>query len=148
MLPAHRRSFAPKWQRSIEEGELQAATTKETTERYYNATAQSLPQIHIRSNVAVQNPKTKLWDTYGRVTMIGPHRQYHVITIKGQVLVRNRRFLRRRTPTSMPEGIPSIPPTTGQAVTSQPSTAELQPARKSSRTRKLTQRLLEDPTWN
>ena len=146
MLPAHWRSFVPKWQRSIEEAELQAAVTKETTERYYNATAQSLPQIHVGSNVAIQNPKTKLWDTYGRVTMIGPHRQYHVITSKGQVLVRNRRFLRHRTPTSIPEEIPSIPPTTGQAVTTQPSTAELQPARKSSRTKKPTQQLLEDPT--
>ena len=38
--------------------------------------------------------------------MIGPHRQYHVTTSKGQVLVRNRRFLRRRTPTSILEGIP------------------------------------------
>ena len=143
-----KRSFAPKWQRSIEEAELQAAATKETTERYYNATAHSLPQIHVGSNVAVQNPKTKLWDTYGRVTMIGPHRQYHVITSKGQVLVRNCRFLCCRTSTSIPEGIPSILPTTGQAVTSQPPSAELQPARRSSCTRKLTQRLLEDPTWN
>ena len=78
--------------------------------------------------------------------MIGPHRQYHVITSKDQVLARNRRFLRRRTPTSIPDGIPSILPTSGQAVTSQPSTAELQPARRSSCTRKPTQRLLQDPT--
>ena len=71
VLPAHWRSFAPEWQRSIEEAMLQAAATKETTERYYDTTTHSLPLIHVESNVA---------------SSTGPYCQYHVITSKGRIV--------------------------------------------------------------
>ena len=45
----------------------------------------------------------KLWDRYGIVVDIGKHRRFYVKTNSGRALVRNRRFLRRRVPTSVPE---------------------------------------------
>ena len=39
---------------------------------------------------------------HGTVTEISPQRRYYIKTKGGRVLVRNRRFLRRRVPTSIP----------------------------------------------
>jgi len=50
-------------------------------------TSISLPEIQIGMNVAVQDHRTKLWDTYGVVTAISPLRQYHIKTLKRSVLV-------------------------------------------------------------
>ena len=79
-LPAHYTSFAPEWQRSIQEAELQEKATLEASRRYYNTTAHALPEIKVGTNVAVQDHRTKLWDMYGVVTAIGPQRQYHIKT--------------------------------------------------------------------
>ena len=106
-LPAHRRSFAPEWQKSTEEAEQQARETREEAKVSYDAHTHSLPDIHIGSKVALQNQHTKLWDIYGTVVTIGPHRRYHVKTNGGRILVRNRRFLRRRVPTSLQFCIPA-----------------------------------------
>ena len=136
-LPAHRRAFAPEWQQREKEAEQQAAITKETTLRSYNQHAHSLPDITIGSHVAIHNQDTKLWDRYGVVVDVGKHRQYFIKTTNGRVLVRNRRFLRRRVPTSLPE-VP--PPATGVAGPTQ----EPPPPRRSTRARKPTERLIED----
>ena len=101
ILPARGRSFAPEWQHSMDKVEHKTRATLEKASSYYNQRAHSLPDIHKGTHVAVQNPKTKLWDTYGVVISIGPHRQYHVKTASGNVLKRNRRFLRRRIPASI-----------------------------------------------
>lgn len=61
-LPAHRRAFAPQWQISTQEAEKHAITHAEQVEQYYNRHARTLPEIHIGSNVAIQNTITKLWD--------------------------------------------------------------------------------------
>ena len=102
-LPAHHRAFAQEWQRDAEEADKQAHCVSEYVEQHYNRHAFSLPDIDIGSNVAIQNPITKRWDIYGVVTEIGPYRRYSVKTASGRVLVRNRRFLRRRVPISPPE---------------------------------------------
>ena len=98
--------------------------------RRYNSTTSSLPEIHVGTNVAVQNARTKLWDTYGIITWVGPHRKYHVHTANGQTVLSNRRFIRRRIPTSIP---------LGQRQAEEP----LQQRRSS----KPVHRLLEDPAW-
>ena len=147
-LSAHHRSFAPQWQRTIEESEQQVTNTKNVTKRCYNATACSLPEIQMGSNVAVQNPRTKLWDTYGVVTSMGPYHQYYVKTGKGNVLVRNRCFLWCRAPVSVLEGDLSASQPPGSQATNPPTTGLLTPPRKSDRIRKLTQWLIEDPSWN
>ena len=64
--------------------------------------AHSLLDLIVESNVAIQHPRTKLWDTYRVVEHIGPHRHYHVRTKRGRVLIRNRHFIRRRIPASIP----------------------------------------------
>ena len=109
-LPAHRRSFSPEWQRSSLEADQQATYTLHQAETFYNTHAHPLTDIRIGSTVALQNQQTKLWDIYGKVVTIGPHRRYHVRTQSGRILVRNRRFLRHRSPASC------IPPTITQQI--------------------------------
>ncbi len=132
-LPAHRRSFAPEWQRSATEAESQAQATSDSIETTYNSKARALPEIHAGSRVAVQNHETKRWDTYGTVAEIGPHRRYFIKTQSGRILVRNRRFLRRRIPPSFPT------PNVGVS----PGLAPMQP-RRSDRTRSRPNGLIEE----
>ena len=87
------------------------------------------------SHVAVQHPKTKLWDTYGVVTHIGPSRQYHVQTGRNKILIQNQRFLCRRVPASIPTH------TSMQE-------HQLMPPRRSLCARKSVNRLIEDPAWS
>ena len=108
---------------------------------YYNLHAHNVPDIHVGSHVAVQNPQSRLWDIYGIVTEIGPHRRYYIKTTDGRVLVRNRRFLRRRIPTSVPNGLgpcKSMDSTTSGASHTQ---------RRSTRDKRPTRKLIEDPNW-
>ena len=118
----------------------QAESLRETSQRvatqYYNRTAHSLPDIAVGSNIAVQHPRTKMWDTYGIVKRIGPNRQYHIHTKQGRMLIRNRRFIRRRVPApvSLQDGLPSPQ--------SQPHLS-----RWSGRSRRPPSRLIEDTAW-
>ena len=89
-LPAHRRSFAPEWQRSAQLTEQQADKTLQQVESYYNSHAHRLPDLQNGSMVALQNPLTKLWDIYGTIVDIGPNRRYYIKTQSGRVLVCNR----------------------------------------------------------
>lgn len=147
-LPAHRRSFAPEWQKSIEEAEQQATETMKDAKASYDAHTHSLPDIHIGSNVALQNQQTKLWDIYGRVVTIGPHRRYHVKTKGGRILVRNRRFLRHRVPASLQSRTPSPQATnTPPPPTSAPPQEHPTATRHPQRPRKPPARLIEDPSW-
>ena len=141
ILPAHRRSFAQEWQHKAEEVEQQAQVTQQSTTDYYNAHAHPLADIDIGSNVAIQNPHTKLWDIYGIVTDISPNRRYYVKTLSGRVLVQNHRFLRRRVPLSIPSHLDYT-----QLDTTSTHTATS--PRRSTRLRQLPKRLIEDPTWN
>jgi len=143
ILPAHRRSFAEEWQNKVEAAEQKTNQTLQSSEAYYNQHAQYLPEIQVGSNVAIHNAKTKLWDIYGVVTHISPHRRYYIKTASGRVLVRNRRFLRRRIPAS-------IPPNVQQQLTPQHTITPEPPSRPrhSTRPRHPPKRLIEDPTWN
>ena len=101
-LPAHRKAFAPEyeWQRAAKVADASARDHQEQVEQYYNMRARALPDIGVGTNVAVQNPVSKLWDIYGVVVEVGPFCCYSVRTTSGRVLVRNRRYLRRRIPTT------------------------------------------------
>lgn len=136
-LPAHRRAFSAEWQRSDEVAEQQALATKETAEKTYNKHARPLPDITIGSHVAIQNQATKHWDLYGVVVDVSKHRRYFIKTRNGHILVRNRRFIRRRVPTS----IPAIPhQETNHAVHQHQHPFP----RRSARTHKPTRRLIEE----
>ena len=95
-LPAHHFVFNQPSQKCSKDTFDDTSTS--SNQQYYNRRAHPLPEIHIGTNVAIQNPLTKQWDIYGVVTHIGPYRQYHVKLINGRVLVRNRRFIRCRVP--------------------------------------------------
>ena len=151
-IPAHRRSFAPEWQKSTQEAEQQATETLAQSKEFYNTHAHSLPDIQVGSKVALQNQQTKLWDIYGIVVSIGPNHRYFVKTQSGRILVRNRRFLRRRTPASLqPPSLshdrrtnaPHASPPTSPRPPSQPP-AEI---RRSVRPHRPPARLIEDPSW-
>ena len=89
-LPAHRRSFAPEWQKSTSEAESLAQGTTKNSTRAYNQQARPLPDLKVGNHVAIQHPTSKLWNTYGVITAIGPYRKYFVKMQSGRVLVRNR----------------------------------------------------------
>ena len=141
ILPAHHRSFLPEWQRPIATAEQQRQDTLHSSAAFYNRHAHTLSDINVGSHVAIQNPQTKNWDIYGIVTEISPQQRYYIRTKGGRVLVRNRRFLRRRVQTSIP--IDRLQPDPNQPLTQQPP-----PLRKSSRDKRPTRRLIEDPNWN
>jgi len=60
LFPAHRHSFSPEWQHKAAKVEQQLADTLGDSVKFYNAHAWPLPDIHVSSSVAVQNPQTKL----------------------------------------------------------------------------------------
>ena len=96
MLPAHRRSFAPEWQKKADEADRRRVRAEEKMEDRYNQTAKALPPLEIGARVAVQDTQPRLWDRYGVVVQLGWHCKYFVRLQSGRILVRNRRFLRRR----------------------------------------------------
>ena len=61
-LPARRRAFSEQWQRNTVEAQKQATNTKDDVEKYYNQHLHTLPDINIRSHVAIQNSYTKHWE--------------------------------------------------------------------------------------
>ena len=65
MLPAHHSSLAAKWQHSVQEAKQQTEATREASKRYYDTGAHPLPEIRVDTIVAVQDHRTRLWDTYG-----------------------------------------------------------------------------------
>ena len=54
-LPAHKRSFAAKWQQNVEQADTIAEASQDSAKRYYNRTAHNLPEITVGSNVAIQD---------------------------------------------------------------------------------------------
>ena len=123
MLPAHPSSFNP------------CEPTKDTqkddiaSQQYYNQRTHPLSDIHVGSNVAIQNPTTKRWDIYGTVVHIGPYGQHHIKPSNGRVLTRNCRFIRRCIP------VTPWAPSTPQLPSSNPL-PQTPTLRRSSRTRR------------
>jgi transposase InsO family protein len=114
-LPTHRRSFAPEWQRLPADAAQHADDALQTAQTYYDQRSHELSDLNVGSHVAVQDHTTKLWDIYGIISEISPHRRYFIRTESGTVLVRNRRFLRKRTVLSIRgpgpvQPVPAAPP--------------------------------------
>ena len=78
ILPAHRRSFAPEWQHNTTEAEQQTDVTLQSSAKFYNTHAHTLSDIYVASHLAIQNPRSKLWDIYGIVIEITSHRRYYI----------------------------------------------------------------------
>lgn len=99
-IPAHRRAFAPEWQKQADELEVECAKAAENAEIYYNKSAHPLSPIKVQDRVAVQDSRTGRWDKYGVVVETGEHRDFWIKLASGRVLRRNRKFIRKRTPMS------------------------------------------------
>ena len=142
-LPAHTSSFTLITQLQQDQARAKAGKVQQQATKYYNRNTCPLPDIRLQSQVTLQNPRTKLWDIYGEVIAIGPYRQYTIKTLSGKILIRNRRFIRRRVPlSSLPQPAPVV-----QSQEQQSSQIDLSLPRRSSRVRRRPQRLIEDPTW-
>ena len=100
-----------------------------------------LPELSIGSKVAVHNSCTKLWDIYGNITAIGPYRRYHIKTAGGRVLIRNRRYIRRRFPAAPPGYQHATLPAPAPSPTPDSATT---PPRRSSRPHTRPPRLIEE----
>ena len=143
-LPAHHRSFAQEWQKSSQDAEKAVTETQNKLQQSYNQHAHDLSTLQIGNHVAIQNPTSKMWDIYGIITAIGPFRRYFIKTQNGRVLVRNRRFLRKRNPLSIAAPAGAHVPT--HISTPTPLSSTMEP-RKSSRVKTAPNRLSKDPTW-
>ena len=139
-LPAHHRSFAPEWQKSVQEAEKAAMETQIQLQQSYNQHAHELSTLQVGNHVAIQNPSSRMWGICGVITALGPFRRYFVKTESGCVLVRNCRFLHKRSPLSV-----AAPADDTSTHILAPSNA-IEP-RRSARTKTAPNRLSKDPTW-
>ena len=94
MTPAHRRSFAPCWQRAADEADAAAADCCVAPRDHRDRSA-TYRQLQVGSRVALQDPATRRWDRLGVVAEVGPHRRYFVRLPSGRVLTRSARSLRQ-----------------------------------------------------
>lgn len=118
-LPAHRRSFAPEWQKAADTLEKRARRSKELQIAHYNKRTRPLAAFVVGNYVLIQHPVSKQWATPGIIVEVGRHRDYLIKTPAGRIFRRNRRFLCPRIP---------IFPGTGSAPTATPIQPEPAPA--------------------
>ena len=93
-VPAHAKSFDPKWLKSMEDYDASRASIRGQVEERYNKTAKDLPTLPVGTYVRIQNHATKLWDRTGHVVTVGRSRDYRIKMPSGRLLWRNRRFVR------------------------------------------------------
>lgn len=110
IIPAHKSLFADNWKTTMAAKDRQATLNDAAKERY-DESARSLAPIPIGATVRVQNPTSKLWDGVGVIVGIGRYRSYRVKFPSGNVLWRNRRFLRRRLIAPTDDVQNTLPPT-------------------------------------
>ena len=138
ILPAHRRSFLPQWQLPPQEAIQWAEDTSKLSAAYYVQP----PCLYLaRHPCWFTCCGPRLWDIYGIVTEIGPHRRYYIKKTGGRVLIHNRCFLHRRVPASLSKE-PECPTSTDPISTGAPHIP-----RRSTRDKRPTRRLIEDPDW-
>ncbi|KZR98267.1 Uncharacterized protein APZ42_006392 [Daphnia magna] len=118
-LPAHRRSFAPEWQKAADTLEKRARQSKELQIPHYNKRTRPLAAFVVGNHVLIQHPVSKQWATPGMIVEVGRHRDYLIKTPAGRIFRRNRRFLCPRI---------QIFPGTGSAPTATPIQPEPAPA--------------------
>ena len=123
-MPIHRRAFNQKNQQAFKHTEERNRRNIEKQADYYNVHAKELHPLRIGKPVAVYNPATQLWNTYGNVVERTGDRRYRIKTLAGTILCRNRRFLRERHPYSVygRQG-PAAPPVADQGAANQPAAA-------------------------
>ncbi|KAI9562478.1 hypothetical protein GHT06_009914 [Daphnia sinensis] len=91
-IPAHRRSFARRWQKAASSLEKRARRDRDLQVNHHNHTAHPLPPLAIGDRVIIQHPISKRWLTQGIVVEIGAFRDYLIKTPAGRLF---RRILLR-----------------------------------------------------
>ena len=93
IVPSLAKNLTPTeaWKEALEK---RIALLQEKSRYYYNAGAKFLPELDIGTEVRLQNPDTKRWLEQGEIVRKGPHRDYYVKLLDGNLRWRNRRFLR------------------------------------------------------
>ena len=124
---------------------------KKVDERY-NRDAKDLPEFSTGTRVRVQDPRTRRWERCGVITRTLPFRRYRVRFDDGGEVERNRSHLRRRYATVTPDQTSTAAPRDDAAPrrpaalpapTVRPQAAA-EPLRRSARTRRPPQRLIEE----
>ena len=84
-LPAHRRSFAPEWQKAADVLEKRTRRSKELQMAHYNKHTKPLAPFVVGNHVLIQHPISKLWCTPGVIVEAGHHRDYLIKTSAGWI---------------------------------------------------------------
>lgn len=79
-LPAHRRAFAPQWQKSAAKKKKTAMRARSLRAAHFNKTAPPLPPLTIGDHDVIQNSMTKRWSTPGVIVETGPFRDFLIKT--------------------------------------------------------------------
>ena len=144
-LPVHRRAFDPKWQLKFNDFESRKTESLRKTQTHYNQHATPLPEISVGTRVAVQNRESKLFDIYGTVIFIdNKFRKYSIKTDNGGMLIRNRKFIRKRVPRSLLMFDPDLRP---KHVYNADSSSGSSISRRPHRNVNPPRRLIEDENW-
>ncbi|KZS02194.1 Uncharacterized protein APZ42_000862, partial [Daphnia magna] len=93
IIPAHRTSYAARWQ-AVMEGRDRQAEIDASVKFRYDKHARPLAPLLLGTHVRIWNPKLKLWDKVGVIVSVGRYRSYRVKFASRSALWRNRRFLR------------------------------------------------------
>ena len=93
----------------------------------------------------MQNRESKLFDTYGAVIFIDiKFRKYSIKTDNGGMLIRNRKFIRKRVPRSLKMSDPDLRP---KHVYNVDSSSDLSISRRPHRNANPPRRLIEGENW-
>ena len=65
VISAHRRSFAPEWQKAAGILENRALRARELRTQHYNRSTRPLPALHIGDSVVTQHHSFKSWTSLG-----------------------------------------------------------------------------------
>ena len=97
-VPAHWKSFDPKWQLQAEVADKQQVLTKTKQKFYHDRSVKIRGEIPTGSTVLVQDPISKRWDSMAQVVGTADRRRYHLRFPSGRILWRNKKFLRLASP--------------------------------------------------
>lgn len=136
IIPAHRSTFAPRWTNEMIERDHHAAAQAKA-KKYYDVGTHPLAPLTIGTECRVQNPISKKWDRVGVVISIGQHRSYRIKFPSGNVLWRNRKFLRPVRPGTAPANKPKAAIPRDHTKKPRDDDKREQPIRRSTRFRKL-----------
>ena len=92
-VPAHSKSFLPKWQTIYEDCDRRAAARDNAAQQEPDQHASAPPHLCVGQRVLIQDATTRRWDKVGIIMGIGRTHDYNVRLPSGRVWWRSRRSL-------------------------------------------------------